>query len=136
MTDRMAKLNAEYSRVLQEIDQERHPWCENCGEHSFDHSHLIKRDFNNHAYMNVKANIRRNCRADHHAWEAGKLWKFPKLGPLYLEIVKELDEQYYRQKVEQFRKRLVEYKDKNWLALSNKQLTLPDWVEQFDFENY
>lgn len=124
----MARLNAEYRLVLDEIDQERHPWCENCGAHSFEHSHLIKRDFNDYAYMNVKANIRRNCRDCHLAWENGKLWVFEKLGPLYLEIVRELDEQYHRQKMEQFRKRLDEYRKKNWLALSNGQLKLPDWV--------
>lgn len=127
-SDKMAKLSAEYHKILGEIDQERHPWCENCGKNEFDHSHLVKRDFNNYAYMNVKANIRRNCREDHLAWEAGKLWLFPKLGPIYLEIVKELDEQYHRQKMEQFRKRLEKYKNDNWLALSNKQLKLPDWI--------
>lgn len=130
-SDRMAKLNAEYRLALEEIDQEREPQCENCGANSFDHSHLIPRNYNNYAYMAVTANIRRNCRTCHLAWEAGKLYLFPKVGQLYLDIVETLDEQYYRQKVEQFRKRMEEYKAKNWLALSNGSLKLPKWVENF-----
>lgn len=132
----MQRLNAEYRQVLDEIDQERHPWCENCGKPAFDHSHLIKRDFNNYAYMNIKANIRRNCRDCHIAWEAGRLWVFEKLGPIYLEIVHDLDEQYHRQKMEQLRRRLEEYKEKNWLALSNGQLKLPKWVDQASEEYF
>lgn len=131
-----AKRGVRLGFAKDEIDQEREPWCEECEIPEFDHSHLIPKAFNGYAYMSVKDNIRRNCRHHHTAWECGKLWEFPKMGVKYLQIIQSLDEQYYRQKVEQFRKRLTEYRNKNWLALSNKQLVLPDWVEQFDFENY
>jgi len=129
-SDRMAQLRAEYSRVLEEIDQERHPFCENCGANSFEHSHLVPRNFNDYAYMNVKANIRRNCRECHRNWEQGHVHLFPKIGNIYLDIVESLSPQYHRQKVAQFLKRLEEYREKNWLALSNGQLMLPGWVEE------
>ncbi len=129
-----ARRNAEYHRVLEEIDQECEPICEECEIPEFSHSHLIKRDFNGHAYMSVKNNIRRNCRHHHTAWETGKLWLFPKMGPEYLKIVKELDEQYYKQKMSQFIKNLDKYRQSNWLALSNGQLKLPDWVEPVVYE--
>jgi hypothetical protein len=128
-----AKRSAEYHRVLDEIDQEREPLCEECEIPEFSHSHLIKRDFNGHAYFSVKKNIRRNCDIHHKHWENGNLWELPKMAPKYLAIVKSLDEQYYRQKVAQFLKNLEKYKAKNWLALSNKSITLPDWIK--DYEN-
>jgi hypothetical protein len=134
LTSEAAVRNAKYSAVLEEIDQERDAVCEECGIHEFSHSHLIKRDFNGHAYMCVRENIRRNCNKHHVDWENGRLWNFKNHGPIYLEIVRNLDEQYYRQKVEQFKKRLIEYKAKNWLALSNGHLVLPKWVENY-FDN-
>jgi hypothetical protein len=48
-----ARRNAKYHEVLDEIDQERHPWCECCGANSFEHSHLIPRAFNSYTYMSV-----------------------------------------------------------------------------------
>lgn len=128
-SDRIKVLNAEYHKVLDEIDQERHPWCEETGDPMYEHSHLIPRNYKNYAFMNVKANIRRNCREVHLNWEAGRIHLI-NLGREYLEIVKSLDEQYYRQKMEQFRKRYEEYKSKNWLAISNGSVKVPGWVEE------
>lgn len=124
-----AARNAEYHRVLDEIDQERNPWCESCGEKSFEHSHLLPRAYNNYAYMNVPANIRRNCRTCHINYENGNLHLIT-LGEYYLEIVHSLDEQYFRQKMAQFEKRLEEYKKKNWLAISNGTIKIPKWVDE------
>ncbi len=126
-----ARRTAEYHKVLDEIDQERHPWCEESGIRDFDHSHLIPRAHNDYAYMCVKKNIRRNCRHLHMAWECGRLWEFQKLGLEYLQIVQSLDEQYYLQKVAQFRKNLERYKEKNWLAISNGTIVIPAWVDEF-----
>ena len=130
VSDEAARRNAEYSRVLEEIDQERHPWCEESGEYSFDHSHLIPRNYNNYAYMCVKKNIRRNCRRIHLAWESGRLWELPNLGGKYMEIVKSLDHQYYRQKLAQVVKVVEKYKKDNWLQFSQGVLRLPDWLEE------
>lgn len=127
----MARLRSEYSKVLDEIDQEREPLCENCQKPEFEHSHLIKRDFDDHAHMCVKANIRRNCRNCHHAWENGRLWEFDNVGPMYLKIVGSLSEQYHRQKVAQFERSLATYREKNWLAISNRSIVLPKWVEEW-----
>ncbi len=123
---------AKLSQVLNEIDQERDPLCEELGIHEFDHSHLIPKAFNNYAYMCVKKNIRMNCRHVHVAWECGRLWELPKMAPKYLAIVKSLDEQYYRQKVAQFLKNLDKYRQKNWLAISNGSITLPDWIKDYE----
>ncbi len=124
--------NAEYHKVLEEIDQERHPWCECCGVNSFEHSHLLPRNYNAHAYMSVKKNIRRNCRECHLNWESGKLYLLAKnFGQKYLRIVFSLNEQYGQQKIEQFRKRLEEYRTKNWLAISNDTIVLPEWTKEF-----
>ena len=125
-----ARRSAEYHKVLDEIDQERHPWCECCGVNSFEHSHLVPRAFNAHAYMSVKANIRRNCRECHHNWENGAIYLMS-LGKDYLKIVQSLDEQYYRQKVMQFAKNYEKYKERNWLAISNKTIVIPTWVDEF-----
>ena len=127
-----ARRAANLSQVLNEIDQEREPLCEELDIPEFDHSHLIPKAFNNYAYMCVKKNIRRNCRQVHVAWECGRLWEIPKMAPKYLAIVKSLDEQYYRQKVAQFLKNLEKYKAKNWLALSNGSIVLPGWVEKYE----
>lgn len=129
VTNEMAARNAEYHRVLDEIDQEREPVCEDTGIPSFEHSHLIPRNYKDYAFMNVKENIRRNCREVHLNWESGKVYLI-RLGKEYLEIVRSLDEQYYRQKMEQFRKRYEEYKNKNWLAISNGSVKVPGWVEE------
>lgn len=40
------------------------------------------------------------------------------------------DEDYYKQKVMQVAKRLDGYKKKNWLAISQKAIIIPDWVEE------
>lgn len=129
-SDRMKLLNAEYSRVLDEIDQEREPCCENCGANSFDHSHLIPRNYNDYAYMNEKSNIRRNCRRCHHAWEAGKMHLFPKIGKFYMEIVDTLDHQYWRQKRMQAAKALHKFKKENWLPISQGMVKIPVWLEE------
>jgi hypothetical protein len=127
-----ARRNHEYHLVLDEIDQEGNPWCESCGKHEFEHSHLIKRDFNNYVYMAVKVNIRRNCRECHLNWENAALYLLPReVGRIYLNVVKSLNEQYYLQKVSQFRKNLERYKEKNWLAISNGTIVIPKWVDEF-----
>lgn len=124
--------NAEYHKVLDEINQDRHPWCECCGVNSFEHSHLVPRAFNAHAYMSVKKNIRRNCRECHLNWENARLHLMPRdVGRIYLEIVQSLDEQYYRQKVMQFAKNYEKYREKNWLAISNETIVIPKWVDEF-----
>jgi len=123
---------AKLRQVINEIDQEREPLCEELEIHEFDHSHLIPKAYNGYAYMCVKKNIRRNCRQIHVAWECGRLWELPKMAPKYLAIVKSLDEQYYRQKVAQFLKNLEKYRQKNWLAISNKSITLPDWIKDYE----
>jgi hypothetical protein len=53
------------------------------------------------------------------------------LGKDYLEIVKSLDEQYYRQKVAQFARNYEKYREKNWLAISNGTIVIPSWVDEF-----
>lgn len=131
VSNEAAKRNAEYHKVLDEIDQERHPWCEESGIRDFEHSHLIPKAFNDYAYMCVKKNIRRNSRQIHVAWECGRLWELPKMGPKYLKIVQSLDEQYYRQKVAQFAKNYEKYKERNWLAISNGTIVIHKWVDEF-----
>ena len=131
VSNEAARRNAECHKVLDEINDERQPVCEECEIPEFSHSHLIKRDFNGHAYMSVKKNIRRNCDLHHKNWEQGNLWLFPKMGPKYLKIVQSLDEQYYRQKVAQFVKNYEKYKECNWLAISNGTIVIPKWVDEF-----
>ncbi len=130
VSDDAARRNAEYHKVLEEIDQERHPWCENCGKNEWDHSHLIPRAYNGYAYMNNPINIRRNCRDCHRAYESGKLWLFPKIGGHYMEFIKSLDHQYYLQKLAQVVKVAEKYKKDNWLQFSQGVLRLPDWLEE------
>lgn len=131
VSNEAAAREARLRQVIDEIDQERPPLCEELGIHEFDHSHLIPKAFNDYAYMCVKKNIRRNCRQIHVAWECGRLWELPKMGQKYLKIVQSLDEQYYRQKVAQFARNYEKYKEKNWLAISNGTIVIPDWVDEF-----
>jgi hypothetical protein len=126
-----ARRTNEYRLVLDEISQERDPWCEECRAIGVDNSHLIPRAFNDYAYMCVPENIRYNCRHHHTSWECGNLWLLPKMGLKYLRIVQSLNEQYYLQKVAQFRKNLERYKEKNWLAISNGTIVIPEWVDEF-----
>ncbi len=126
-----ARREARLRQVIDEINQERPPLCEELEIHEFDHSHLIPKAFNDYAYMCVKKNIRRNCRQIHVAWECGRLWELPKMGLKYLKIVQSLDEQYYRQKVAQFAKNYEKYREKNWLAISNETIVIPNWVDEF-----
>lgn len=53
------------------------------------------------------------------------------MGPKYLKIVQSLDEQYYRQKVAQFARNYEKYREKNWLAISNRTIVIPSWVDEF-----
>lgn len=124
--------NAEYHKVLEEIDQERLPICQGCGKPEFEHSHSLPRNYRNYAFMSNKMNIWRLCRGCHVNYENGRVWGLKCGKELMLNILV-LDAAYYNQKSEQIRKRLEEYKSKNWLAISNKSITLPDWIK--DYEN-
>jgi len=127
----MQALNAKYSKVLDEIDQERDPVCQGCGKPEFEHSHSIPRNYNCYAYFLKKKNIWRLCRDCHVAYEAGRVWTLA-CGEKIMQNIWKLDEQYYMQKSEQLRKRLSEYREKNWLALSNNTLTLPEWTKDYE----
>jgi len=126
----MQARNAEYHRVLDEIDQERQPVCQGCGKPEFQHSHSIPRNFKDHAYLSNKKNIWRLCQHCHASlYELGYVWIL-KCGVEIMQNIWRLDEDYYRQKVMQVAKRLDSYKKKNWLAISQGNVVIPEWVEE------
>jgi hypothetical protein len=125
----MQAKNADYRRALDEIDQERDPMCEGCGKPEFEHSHSIPRNHQNHEFIAEKRNIWRLCRDCHLSYESGTVWPL-ECGQQIMRNIWELDEGYYRQKVLQVAKRLASYKEKNWLAISQGSITIPEWVEE------
>jgi len=121
--------NAEYHRVLEEIDQEREPICQGCGKPEFEHSHSLPRNYKDHAFLSDKRNIWRLCRECHVGYENGYVWPL-KCGKKLMQNIWKLDLQYYSQKVMQVAKRLDAYKKANWLAISQKSIIIPDWIEE------
>ena len=90
--------NAEYHKVLEEIDQEREPICQGCGKPEFEHSHSISRNYRNHEFLANKKNIWRLCRECHAGlYELGYVWMLD-CGIEIMQNIWRLDEDYYRQK--------------------------------------
>lgn len=129
-SDRMKLLNAEYSRILEEIDQERDPVCQGCGKPEFSHSHSIPRNYKAHAYLSEKKNIWRLCQYCHASiYELGYVWMLD-CGEEIMANILACDEDYYRQKVMQVAKRLDFYSKKNWLSISQGNTVVPKWVKK------
>ena len=130
ITVRRQQLNDEMRKAYDEIDQEREPVCQGCQAPEFEHSHSIPKNYKDYKFIADERNIWLLCRDCHTLFETGWVWMLEHCGEEIMANILACDEDYYRQKREQVRKRLESYKAKNWLAISQGNIKIPEWIEK------
>lgn len=107
ISNRRVKEQIEYKRVCNEISEERGHRCESCGTTEFlSYSHLLPRS-SYRKLITVKKNIKIQCMSFgdhlgcHDEYEAGRIEGFIDKEEI-LEIVKELDIQFFKIKFGQY----------------------------------
>jgi len=95
VSEKQSKINRELKRMYEKIDWERPRFCTGClSSHQLTHSHLVPRSTNRDLVCEGK-NIAIHCMECHKKWERGVDVEDMLDFTINMEILKELDRDYY-----------------------------------------